>query len=302
VEFFAEREDDLPSIREALAEYQKNTGLSVDQLKFSIPFRKDASQLERDLFLMKMKSQINFLQAELAYIKARLTQSVKDRELMSRLVEASRSPRVLFEPLLIAAPIPDAYVSYAWGEDATEEGRRREEIVDRLCETMSASGRKVGRDKDRMTAGDSIERFAQEISKATRIIAVITEKSLNSKFCMVHELFRAYQRCAYQRAEFQEKVIALVLDDAKAILKDDLAVISLAKTWKEKYENLRSELEKVDPRRKSPSQWEFVDLMEDMVPRLPDMLGAIKDIVMKRGFDEIVADGFQEVLKRLPPV
>jgi hypothetical protein len=44
-----------------------------------------------------------------------------------------------------------------------------------------------------------------------------------------------------------------------------------------------------------------MELMEEMCPRLPDMLGAIKDIVMKRGFDEIVADEFKEVLKRLPP-
>ena len=105
-----------------------------------------------------------------------------------------------------------------------------------------------------------------------------------------------------QRAEFQEKVIALVMDDAKTILKDDLAIILLAKTWKEKYEKLRSELTAVDPQRKSSAQWVFMELLEDMCPRLPDMLGAIKDIVMKRGFDEIVADEFREVLKRLPPV
>lgn len=301
VEFLAEREDDLPIIRESFADYQRNTGLSVEQLKLNFPFRDKTTQLERDLFLMKMESQINFLQAELAYIKARLTQSTADRELMSRIVEASRSPRVLFEPLLIAPPIPDAYVSYAWGEDETEEGCRREEIVDRLCDAVRASGRMIGRDKERMRAGDSIERFAQEISKAPRIIAVITEKSLNSHFCMAHELFRAYQRCNYQRGEFQEQIIALVMDDAKAILKDDLAIIALAKTWKDKFQKLQSELEAVDPRRKSSAQWVFVDLMEDMVPRLPGMLGSIQDIVMKRGFEDIVADGFQEVIGRLPP-
>ena len=91
------------------------------------------------------------------------------------------------------------------------------------------------------------------------------------------------------------------MDDAKNIFKDNLAIISLAKTWKEKYEKLRNELKTVDPHRKSSAQWVFMELMEDMCPRLPDMLGAIKDIVMKRGFDEIVADEFREVLKRLPP-
>jgi hypothetical protein len=147
------------------------------------------------------------------------------------------------------------------------------------------------------TCGRRNLRFRDPLNRERRFIPLRLD---DSRFCMVHELFRAYQRCAYQRAEFQKKVIALVMDDATVVLKDDLAVISLAKTWKERYEKLRGELEVVDPRRKSPANWEFVDLMEDMIPRLPGMLGAISDIVMKQGFDEIVADGFQEVIKRMP--
>jgi uncharacterized protein YjbI with pentapeptide repeats len=300
VEFLTETEENLAAIRESFAEYQRNTGRNFEELKLNIGFRKEVTPIERELFLMKMESQINLLKTELTYTQALYSKSEENRQLMARLVEVTRSPGVLLEPLLFAAPIPDVYVSYAWGEDATEEGRRREEIVDRLCDAVRSSGREIGRDKERMSAGDSIERFAQEISKAPRIIAVVSEKSLNSHYCMAHELFRAYRRCDYQRAEFQKKVIALVMDDAKVILKDDLAIISLAKAWKDKCEKLRSELAAVDPHRKSPTQWVFVDLIEEMCPRLPDMLGAIKDIVMKRGFDQIVADNFKEVLVRLP--
>jgi len=128
-------------------------------------------------------------------------------------------------PSLARTATPEIYVSYAWGEDSTEPGRKREEIVNRLCAAVEGSGRVIGRDKDRMRGGDSIERFAQEISKAKRIVAVISEKSLRSEFCMAHELFRAFRRCDYQRAEFQEKVIALVMDDAKPLLKDNLVDI-----------------------------------------------------------------------------
>jgi tetratricopeptide (TPR) repeat protein len=198
------------------------------------------------------------------------------------------------------AATPDIYVSYAWGEDVTEAGRKREEIVDRLCEAVLRTGREIGRDKDRMRGGDSIERFAHEISRAKRIVAVISEESLHSEFCMAHELFRAFRRCDYQRAEFQEKVIAVVMDDARPLLKDNLALVALAKSWQERMEKLRAELQAVDPTRKSPGLWVFVDMMEEMCPRLPDMLGALKDIIMKRGFDEIVADGFREVISRLP--
>jgi hypothetical protein len=179
-------------------------------------------------------------------------------------------------------------------------GRQREEIVDRLCETVKRNGRVIGRDKERMRGGDSIERFAHEISRAKRIVAVISEKSLNSEFCMAHELFRAFRRCDYQRTEFQEKVIAVVMDDAKPLLRDNLALVELAKAWQNRMEKLRAELQSVDPTRKSPALWLFVDMMEDMCPRLPDMLGALKDIVMKRGFEEITKDGFQEIIARLP--
>ena len=197
--------------------------------------------------------------------------------------------------------MPEIYVSYAWGEDSTEPGRQREEIVDRLCEAVRGSGRAIRRDKERMRGGDSIERFAHEISKAQRIIAIISEKSLHSEFCMAHELFRAFRRCDYQRSEFQEKVIALVMEDAKPLLKDNLSVVALAKAWQERLEKLRTDLQAVDPNRKSSDLWVFVDMMEEMCPRMPAMLGALNDIVMKRGFEEIMKDSFQEVISLLPP-
>ncbi len=201
----------------------------------------------------------------------------------------------------VSTVLTDVYISYAWGEDSTEAGRQREEIVDRLCEAVQNSGRPIGRDKDRMRGGDSIERFAHEISRARRIVAVISEKSLHSEFCMAQELFRAFRRCDYQRAEFQEKVIAVVLDDAKPLLKDVFAVVSLAKTWRERMERLRSELQMVDPTHRSPHLWVFLDMIEEMCPRLPDMLGALQDVVMTRGLDELVQTGFHDVLQRLPP-
>ncbi len=221
------------------------------------------------------------------------------------------APVLPFQPGLITvsdlppAPVarttaPEIYVSYAWGEDSSASGRQREEIVDRLCAAVEKSGRVIGRDKERMRGGDSIEHFAQEVARAKRIVAVISEKSLHSEFCMAHELFQAFRRCAYHRAEFQEKVIALVMDDATPLLNDNHAIVALTKVWQGRLEKFRAELQDVDPTRKSTDLWVFVDLMEEMCPRLPAMLGALKDIVMKRGFEEIVKDGFREVLDRLP--
>jgi uncharacterized protein YjbI with pentapeptide repeats len=98
VEFLAQTEEDLAAIRESFAEYQRNAGRSFEDLKLHIAFRKEASPLERELFLMKMENQINLLRAELTYTKALHTKSEENRELLARLVEASRSPSLLLQP------------------------------------------------------------------------------------------------------------------------------------------------------------------------------------------------------------
>jgi hypothetical protein len=38
---------------------------------------------------------------------------------------------------------PTPYISYAWGDDASPEGREREEIVDELCRSFAEAGIKM---------------------------------------------------------------------------------------------------------------------------------------------------------------
>jgi tetratricopeptide (TPR) repeat protein len=194
----------------------------------------------------------------------------------------------------------DIYVSYGWGEDQTAEGRRREEIVDRLCERVRASGHGIGRDKDHQHGGDSIERFAQRISKAKCIVAVISEKYLRSTNCMVRELFTAFRRCDYSCDEFKQKIIALVMDDAKPFLHSEESILGVANDWKRKYEEQVRQLEVVDPSRKSHEFWEYHTSLGEMVPRIPEMLSALNDVIMRRGFEAIVQNEFAEVIDRLP--
>jgi hypothetical protein len=91
------------------------------------------------------------------------------------------------------------------------------------------------------------------------------------------------------------------MDDARPLLNNELALVELANQWRQKFEQLSAKLHGIDPNRKSHDLWRFVDLMGEMIPRLPDMLAALKDIVMKRGFKAIMDDRFKEVLDRLPP-
>ncbi len=103
VEFLAHTEDDLEAIRESFAEYQRNAGRNFEELKLNIAFRKETTALERELFLMKMETQLNHLRTELTYTQALLSKTEENRDLLARLVDASRSPRLLFEPWEIRA-------------------------------------------------------------------------------------------------------------------------------------------------------------------------------------------------------
>jgi tetratricopeptide (TPR) repeat protein len=192
---------------------------------------------------------------------------------------------------------PEIYISYAWGDDETDEGRQREKIVRGLCEAVRASGREIGRDKELLGSGHSIDRFGKDISKANRIIAVISEKYLHSEFCIVRELFRTYMTCRYESAEFQERVIAIMMDDAKPLMKSHFA---LANQWKEKNAAKRQHLSEHDPNRKNRDVWQLLDLAEEMVIHLPGMLEALNDIIMPQTMSKIVADDFQDVIRRLP--
>ena len=85
------------------AQIWDNAGRNFDELKLHIAFRKETTPLERELFLMKMETQINHLRTELTYTKALLSKTEENRDLLARLVEASGSPRLLFEPWRIPA-------------------------------------------------------------------------------------------------------------------------------------------------------------------------------------------------------
>ena len=192
----------------------------------------------------------------------------------------------------------EVYVSYAWGDDETTEGKRREEVVNQMCTTLRQTGRTVGRDKDVMNPGDSIDTFADKIAKAPRIVAVISAKSLMSSFCMVDELYSAYQRSGFRREEFQTKVIALVMEEAESLLRNHLEIV---RHWRDLYVRQLAELQDLNPTHKSVETWAKVHKLGEMCERLPDMLEAIKDIIMPRGYDNIVRGDFQEVINRLPP-
>ena len=185
---------------------------------------------------------------------------------------------------------PAAYISYAWGEDKTPEGREREAIVDDLCRSFAEVGIVIGRDKNEVKIGDSIEAFGRRIAKAPVILAVISQVSLRSKWCMIYELYEAYLRCGCNSEEFSDRVVALVLEDAERDL-DVQTSDALKDYWKAWHCTAQSSGGK--------RSHEYAKLMQksaDMIESLGDMLLAINYINMPRGSAEIRRDDFKSII------
>ena len=109
---------------------------------------------------------------------------------------------------------PEIFVSYAWGDDSSDNARERTEIVDRLCETLRQDGWNILRDNTAMRPGDLISGFMKRIGLADHVIVVLSDKYLRSPYCMT-ELYSIYQRSVGEKDDFLQRIIPLVLADAR---------------------------------------------------------------------------------------
>jgi internalin A len=185
------------------------------------------------------------------------------------------------------------YISYAWGDDGTPEGREREAIVDDLCSSFAEVGIEIGRDKNEIKPGDSIEKFGVRIAKASLILAVISARSLRSEWCMLYELYEAYTRRGSNGNEFTEDVVALVLDDAESDLNKNKSLIDY---WSAKCIEYQEMLDIADPSaERSLESRKVLGKYREMIKSLPDMLLAIRRIAMPRGSAAIRSDDFKEI-------
>jgi hypothetical protein len=61
---------------------------------------------------------------------------------------------------------PEIFVSFAWGDNSSEQPRQRTEVVNRLCETLKKDGWTILRDSNVLRSGDLISGFMKRIGLA----------------------------------------------------------------------------------------------------------------------------------------
>lgn len=132
---------------------------------------------------------------------------------------------------------PEWYVSYAWGDDKTPEGRAREQVVDRLCAAANERGRRILRDKEVLGLGESISRFMRRIGAGDRVFVILSGKYLRSPHCMF-ELSEIWRTSRQEGGAFLDRVRVYALPDAK--IWDPLDWTDHAIYWKEQHDALDS--------------------------------------------------------------
>jgi internalin A len=207
----------------------------------------------------------------------------------SKISETGR-PTVLPEPKLTPDLEPsrlarrEIFVSYAWGDDSTEDARKRGHVVDELRKTLENDGYDIVRDTGAMRPGDLISGFMQRIGRADHVIVVLSEKYLRSTYCMT-ELHFIYQRSLGEKDEFLRRIIPLVLADARIATWRDR--VAYTEYWKAEFKAMEKRL----PTLGAESR-ELYNKTRDWYFRIDDILGFISDKLAPHGFENIVKDDF----------
>ncbi len=184
---------------------------------------------------------------------------------------------------------PEYYVSYAWDDDHSESGKKREVYVDEFCTKAAEQGVKIHLDKTELQVGDSITRFMQRLAKGNRIYIFLGDKYLKSPNCM-YELSEIWRFCQQDEDRLIEKTHLFVLDDASIWKIEDR--VKHANYWQEKSNTLNALINKCGY--KNVSQKDFVKLkkIDTYASCVGEVLTAFADRLQARTFDEFLRHAF----------
>jgi internalin A len=226
---------------------------------------------------------------------ARLFSQVNQSEALNQFLSIVLSPLKNTKTDLIIQGTPatsEWYVSYAWGDDHTPEGRAREEIVDRLCTAAAAQGNRILRDKDVLSLGDRISTFMKRIGRGDRVFVILSDKYLRSPYCMF-ELSEIWRTSQQEGESFLKRVRIYALPDAKFFQPRDWA--DWAIYWKREHDALESRAHEHGTVVLGEQGHRRLTQMRNFYSQVSDILGALADIVQPRTFEDLERYGFNDL-------
>ena len=155
------------------------------------------------------------------------------------------------------------YISYAWKDNQTAQGRQREALVDRICAVLLAKRYNLIRDRNHLTLGQSIEKFMGEIGRGNYVILVISDKYLRSEYCMFEALEVMKQK------DYQQKIFPVVLSDANVYSRE--GQVSYIQYWQKKKQQISHLI--------GPNPSDEYSAMVDVANKITEIANSVDDFI-----------------------
>jgi hypothetical protein len=184
------------------------------------------------------------------------------------------------------------YISYAWG-DSTEAGRKREAVVNQICELAEKRGIDVRRDKTTLRPGDSISSFMKRIGRGDRIFVILSQRYLESTYCMF-ELSEIWRNAKLDRKVFLNRVRIFALEDANIFKPKDW--VHWALHWKTEHDDLDGLARQHGASLLGSVGHKHLVQMQHFYMHIPDILGNIADIVVPKSVEDLEQYGLDDLI------
>ena len=181
------------------------------------------------------------------------------------------------------------FVSYA-RNDPEPGGPDRETIVERFCALTEKRGVHVIRDKTDMIVGDRISNFMRRMAQGDRIIVILSEKYLQSVYCMM-ELYDIWKDCGADDEEFLKRILVYVQTDAE--IDTPLKRGRIALWWKKQHDELHQLVLEGGPGILGEKDHEYYRKINRFVMDVENILQVISDTLRPRNIDELIAYGLE---------
>ena len=207
----------------------------------------------------------------------------------------TKAGEVPFRPAHEPSRVQEYYVSYAWGDDKTPEGKARDAVVERLCSEAEARSKRIIRDKDAMKLGDRISTFMDRIGRGDRVFIMLSDKYLQSPYCM-YELHEIWRNCREDDEEFLSRIrVYTCSGDAKIWTPRDRAIC--ARYWRKQHTELKPLADDLGDRdhRRYRLMVKFAHQVGDILATMAEHRPA------PESFDELVKYGLDDALAPTRP-
>ncbi|MBC8172736.1 MAG: TIR domain-containing protein, partial [Chitinophagales bacterium] len=186
---------------------------------------------------------------------------------------------------------PEIYISYAWKDRDQEDADSREAIVNELEKELLAKGYAVMRDKSVMTYKKNVDEFMRNMGKSRYVIAVISNKYLQSEYCM-YEAMRLLRN-----EDFADRIFPVILSDANIFIKKDR--IKYTHHWQTTKNDYEKEVKAITDETAKEKPVADLRFYNEVYTNMAEFIESIAEMCQIATPDETIQNRFNEIISEI---